>query len=475
MTGRFDSFVIFAEMRTGSNFLEANLNAFASFQSYGEAFNPHFIGYPHAETILGFDLKARDKNPMALLEAIRQVPGHLGGFRFFNDHDPRVLAPILQDRRCAKIILTRNPLESYVSWKIAQETGQWKLTDVRKRKASKIVFDGREFSDFVGRIQEFQISLLNNLQKNGQTPFYIAYEDLQDLDVVNGLAQFLGSDEKLESLDGKLKPQNPAPLSEKVSNFEAVSAALAQLDRFNLARTPNFEPRRGAAVPSYIATPGLGLLFMPVPGGPTESIAQWMSTVAGVSVEGLQTGMTQRELRAWKAAQRPVRSFAVLRHPVVRLHEVFCSRILDNGPGSFRKIRRTLCNRFGLPIPEELGQGDYDLDAHRTAFLAFLDFVQANLNGQTAIRQDGHWANQAGLFSGFAQLLPPDVILREEELPTALAALASTVGAKGNATFAPEQSPAPFALSDIYDDEIETRVQAVHARDYEAFGFDRWR
>ena len=28
MSGKFDSFVVFAEMRTGSNFLEANLNAF---------------------------------------------------------------------------------------------------------------------------------------------------------------------------------------------------------------------------------------------------------------------------------------------------------------------------------------------------------------------------------------------------------------------------------------------------------------
>ncbi len=44
----FDYFVVFAEMRTGSNFLEANLNAFAGLTCHGEAFNPHFIGYPNS-------------------------------------------------------------------------------------------------------------------------------------------------------------------------------------------------------------------------------------------------------------------------------------------------------------------------------------------------------------------------------------------------------------------------------------------
>lgn len=41
---RFDSFVMFAEMRTGSNFLEANLNAMPGVTCHGEMFNPHFIG-----------------------------------------------------------------------------------------------------------------------------------------------------------------------------------------------------------------------------------------------------------------------------------------------------------------------------------------------------------------------------------------------------------------------------------------------
>ena len=83
-----------------------------------------------------------------------------------------------------------------------------------------------------------------------------------------GLAAWLGCGAQLEALDKSLKKQNPAPMSEKVSNHEEMAAALARLDRFNLGRTPNFEPRRGPAVPTYIAAAEAPLLYLPVKGGP---------------------------------------------------------------------------------------------------------------------------------------------------------------------------------------------------------------
>lgn len=137
MANNFDYFVVFAEMRTGSNFLEANLNAFQSFECFGEAFNPHFIGYPNCDEIAGVAQHTRDADPMQLIKAVRDVPDKMGGFRYFHDHDPRILDVMLDDPRCAKIILTRNPVDSYVSWKIAQATGQWKLTNVKRRRIAR--------------------------------------------------------------------------------------------------------------------------------------------------------------------------------------------------------------------------------------------------------------------------------------------------------------------------------------------------
>ena len=215
----FSSFVVFAEMRTGSNFLESNLNAFPGITCHGEAFNPHFIGYPNKSAILGVDQETRDNNPEILLEAIRTRSDGLGGFRYFHDHDPRVVDLLIDDASCAKIILTRNPVESYVSWKIAQATGQWKLTDMKAHKSGRALFDENEFSSHIEALQKFQLMLLRRLQTQGQTAFYIAYEDLQSVEVMNGLARFLGVDDRLDALDKSLKKQNPEPVAAKVSNL----------------------------------------------------------------------------------------------------------------------------------------------------------------------------------------------------------------------------------------------------------------
>ena len=63
MLAKFDYFVIFAEMRTGSNFLESNLNTLDGVSCFGEAFNPHFIGYPNRTEILGISKEAMPTRP----------------------------------------------------------------------------------------------------------------------------------------------------------------------------------------------------------------------------------------------------------------------------------------------------------------------------------------------------------------------------------------------------------------------------
>jgi LPS sulfotransferase NodH len=473
MERTFDYFVVFAEMRTGSNFLESNLNAYRDLSCHGEAFNPHFIGFPNRKDLLGIRLDERDGNPLRLIGAIKGAPG-LAGFRYFHDHDPRILETVLDDPRCAKIILTRNPLDSYVSWKIAQATNQWKLTDVKRRKEAQARFDADEFSDYVATLQGFQITLLNHLQRRGQTPFYLAYEDLQDLGVMNGLARWLGVTEELQSLDKSLKVQNPGSAADKVSNPEEMERAVAELDRFNLTRTPNFEPRRGAAVPSYIGAVNTPLLFMPVTGGPVPEIRAWLAGLDGVDAARLHAKMNQKQLRQWKRSMTGHRSFTVIRHPAARAHHVFCQRILSTGPGSYLKIRETLRNSYKMPLPENDPDDSYTLARHRAAFEAFLDFVKANLAMQTSIRVDAAWCSQSSVLASFADVALPDHVLREEELPELLVGLAESVGARDVAAPPRAAADTPFALHEIYDDALESLVSSVYTRDYAMFGFGRW-
>ena len=85
---------------------------------------------------------------------------------------------------------------------------------------------------------------MHALQISGQTAFYIDYDDVLDLDVLNGLAAFLGVPARLEKLVFRFKKQNPEPIEEKVANPAEMRQALATVDWFNQTHTPNFEPRR---------------------------------------------------------------------------------------------------------------------------------------------------------------------------------------------------------------------------------------
>lgn len=475
MQSRFDYFVVFAEMRTGSNLLEAHINTFPDLCCHGEAFNPHFIGYPNKTEILGVTQAMREGDPARLIATIKSDSDAMGGFRFFHDHDPRAYDICMDDPRCAKIILTRNPAESYVSWKIAKETGQWKLTNVKRRKEAKARFDAAEFDAHVERLQAFQMVLQRDLQKSGQTAFYIAYEDLNDLEVINGLARYLGSDAQLEELDSALKIQNPQALSDKVSNFDEMTAALSGIDRFNLTRTPDFEPRRGPAVPHHVIALHAPLMFMPIRSGPVEAVQAWLAALDDTTPEGLRTRLNQKLMRQWLRQTPGHRTFTVLRHPLARAHSAFCTCILNRGPECLPEIRRTLRNFHKLPIPGAGPDETWDRRAHHTAFVAFLEFLRANLRGQTSVRVDANWASQSAVLQGMAQFALPDVIIREDEMTLQLAALAKQAGYPGAAAPPASAPDQPFALADIYDDEIEALICDIYQRDYLMFGFGAWR
>ncbi len=467
----FDCFVILAEMRTGSNFLESNLDAFPGLKCYGEAFNPHFIVDPKHKDLFGVSQAARDADPQRLFQVMKANTAGIPGFRYFHDHDPRVFDMVMNDRRCAKIVLTRNVVESYVSHAIARETNQWRLGDMKNVRTAKVRFEPEAFEKMLLARKAFQEKILRALQVSGQTAFYIDYEDIQNLDVINGLARFLGEDSQLKAFSGKTKKQNPQALADKVTNYAQMETALAGIDHYDLGRLPNFEPRRGPVVPTYIAGDKAPLLFLPIPGGEGARLRTWLARLEATEPGKLIDGFTQKTLRHWKRAHPGHRSFTVLSHPVARLHRTFCRHFLGDGPQVYSEIRRALRKVYKLPLPQP-GEA-YDKDAHRAAFLAFAGWVQGNLNGQTSIRVDGAWASQAKVIQGFGNFLLPDHILREDRLAEGLEMLTNEVGL--NAAPLPAAPPdAPFTLGDIYDDAVEKAVKSAYQRDYMQFGFGPW-
>jgi hypothetical protein len=252
-----------------------------------------------------------------------------------------------------------------------------------------------------------------------------------------------------------------------------MQASLADADRFNLTRTPNFEPRRGAVVPSYVAGSQAPLLYVPLKGGPEDTVLDWLGRVDGSGREGLISGFSQKELRKWKRERPGHRSFTVVRHPVARAHHTFCNKILGTGPDSYPKIRRSLIKRYGLVLPDDPAQG-YDIAAHKAAFLGFLQFLKGNLNAQTAIRVDAYWCTQFQAIQGFGNFALPDRIVREQDMSVELPELAALVSSASDQMPDRATEDVPFGMADIYDDAIEKAARDVYQRDYVMFGFDRW-
>lgn len=463
MPGAFTSFVILAGMRTGSNFLEANLNALPGVLSHGEVFNPHFIGKKDVTELFGITLAAREANPKPLLRKLRAETPGLSGFRFFHDHDPRVLDIVLADPACAKIVLTRNPVDSYVSWQIARATGQWKLTDAKRLKSARAHFDEDSFRDHLAAAQAFQLHVLNALQTSGQTAFVLDYEDLTSLEVLNGLAAYLGVEGRLKAVDDTLKKQNPEPLEAKLENPQDLADAVARADLFALARSPVFEPRRAAAIPHVVATDRAPVLFFPVRSGPDAQVCDWLSGLGG-----LVQGFDHRTLRQWKRDHPGHRAFTVVRHPLLRAHVAFRDRIVS---GQLAEHRRTLIRAYKARLPDP-GQPFADPQAEREAFLVFLNYCRLATSGQTGNRVDPHLASQSAIVQGFAGFHPLDLVIREDRLSPALAFLAAEIGVTPPPAPAPD--PAAQALAAIWDESLETAAAEAYARDYTGFGFTRW-
>jgi hypothetical protein len=462
--GRFHSFVVFAEMRTGSNFLEANLNAIPGVKCHGEAFNPYFIGGENKQELLGVDMAAREANPRNLLMAMRQQTKGLSGFRYFHDHDPRVFDMVVDDADCAKVILTRNQLESYISWKIAKESDQWWLANTKHLKTVRPVFDLEEFRARIEVLQQFQVRLLHRLQVTGQTAYYIDYDDVLDLRVLNGLAAFLDVPGRLEALDFRFKKQNPEPLIDKVSNPSEMQAGLAKLDWFNLTHSPNFEPRRQAAVPQYVASVTAPLLFMPIKAGPDVQMRKWLHAFGAV-----ENGFDRQTLRRWKDAHPGQRSFTVLRHPLARAHAAFCDFMAKEWMPELRPYLKRV-HKHQLP-PKGKGYGS--AAEYREGFLVFLEMTKHILAGRTELKLPTHCATQGAFLQGFGTIQSPDIVLREDRLASGLAYLCADVGVECP-DLPPSPEKLPFDLAEIYGPDLEAAARDTYWRDYSGFGFGDW-
>ncbi len=470
---RFDYFAVLAGMRTGSNLLEESLNAMPGVVSYGEVFNPHFFGRPDVQSMFGLSMAARESDPVRVIGAMRASTDKMPGFRLFYDHDPRAIDQVLNDDRAAKIVLSRRPVDSYVSLKIARKTGQWWLGDMTSARAAKVPFDAAEYVEFLNTLSAFQTHISHRLQVTGQTAFNIIYEDLADLDVLAGLGIFLGSGGPPDPEKVRAKVQNPTRVSERLTNARQAEDALRDISTPDIGHMPHHEPGRGPGLKYFRACRAAPLLYMPIRGAGNDPVPDWLKSIDPTGE--LETGMTQRDLRRWKRAHPGHRSFTVVRHPLARAHDSFCRYLLPPDIENYADVRASLIENYGVPIPSDGIDDAYDLSSHRAAFQGFLEFLRGNLGGQTTLRVDNTWATQAVLIHAIGQFSIPDRVARGDTLKNDLAEIASDAGISADGPEADFDVTAPFDLKDVRTEEIEAACEAAYRRDYMMFGFAPWR
>ncbi len=467
LTPRFASFVILADMRTGSNLLQSYLSAVPGVVCHGELFNPSFIDQPGQDRAFGIDLALRDADPLRLLEASRQV-APLTGFRLFSDHDPRVWDHVLADPTCGKIVLSRNPFEMYLSFKLAQATDQWRIFTVARRKTARVRFDPEEFAAFVDRLHQSRRALIHRLQTSGQTAFFIHYDDLTDRSVINGLLAWLGLP-PLAELPRVLKKQNPEPPARLVENPDDLHEGVRRIDWFALSRLPHFEPRRPPILQTAFAAPRAPVLFLALRGSVEGELVPWLTALDGEKPEAVLRGFDPMRLRAWREGHARRVSFTIVRHPLLRAYLVFTRRVLT---GDLAVVRDHLVRLFGLSLPK--AAVGLSVEEMRAGFLAYLRFCKASLSGQTGLQPWPAWASQAALLEALAEVGGPDHVLHEERLAAGLRFVAAEAGCECPLlpdTLGPKP---PVPVQAVLDEVIVAACKDAYARDFERFGFVDW-
>lgn len=470
----FTYFAIFGAMRTGSNLLERSLDSYDGLKGLGELYNSVFVGKPKGEPLLGVTLEARNRDPVAFLRrVIAETPG-IPGFRIFQGHDARMIDYIARDPACAKIILRRPAVDSYVSLEIARETGQWMLTNEENRRLVKVRFDPAEYEIYRDELDAYYAMIRRKMRAAGQAPFEIAYDELRDVELLNGAAAFVGAKTMLSAAPQKIQRQNPVAWADKVTNPEEMEAYFASRPGAGGGepRTNMHVPARFSALDELVASRGFSLIYAPVAGAGAESVRRFIrkaEAASGVGGKPLATGLKGAHIA--RRRRRGGFVFTFIRHPALRAEDVFHRRVVAGGKHALTSVQALLAEQYGAPSQAEMAR---DAAAREVGFDAFIAFIGDNLAGRTAIREDALWASQTGLLAEYAREAPPDFIGRCENAAQDGAFVLSRLGV-GDMTGALAQEfasdVAPEGAGGLITPIREARLMEIYARDYARLGY----
>jgi hypothetical protein len=233
------AFLLVGMMRSGSNFLERQLNLLPDVRCHGELFNPAFVGFSHEasgrpEGYKRDDTAARNGDEEAFISRVDQAcDRRIIGLRLFLDHSAHMTARLLHDPNVAKSVLSRNLLEAYISLETARETGVWLTTESAKAPPKPVKVEINKLVTFALRQSLYYNDVQTVLHQTGQRYLQVDYNEIKDLAKLNEIARFIGSGHQFDTVSEPIRKQNPGSLEERILDFPKL---LEELKRRQLAR-----------------------------------------------------------------------------------------------------------------------------------------------------------------------------------------------------------------------------------------------
>jgi len=196
MTTRF---VILAAPRTGTNTLVAQLCAQPDIWCHGEILKRGKVPIKRpGEKLKEKLLKLREQDFDAFLArafTLSKSRPHCG-FKILLAHlNEQNTPPILDDPGILKIVLFRsNILANYASTLTAKETGAWNPQNMSKTQRPLVEFRPARFKQFRALYEERYRGIFERLAANGQNPFRLHTDELNNASRIEALLAFLGAE-----------------------------------------------------------------------------------------------------------------------------------------------------------------------------------------------------------------------------------------------------------------------------------------
>ncbi|MEM7744320.1 MAG: hypothetical protein AAF409_11495 [Pseudomonadota bacterium] len=471
-------FAIFAAMRTGSNLLERTLAELGDTTCYGEAFNPAFIGGPRCHYMMGWNLARRNADPLGFLTQLRAAAeGSIPGFRVFDGHGRVLMTHALADPMCRKVVLRRDPLESYLSLKIARQTGQWMLKNPRRRIAARVQFDASEYADYTSGLEAHYAWIDAQLTAAGETAVRVDYAELQEHAKLAEIARYIGSAGTLPEHQ-PIARQNPQNLAEKVSNYKYMCETLD----ISPGALPTPKPR---SVPAIRLAPSAQLACAEIPGPAFEVAISLLYRFERRSYGGRSLSYTQLQRESREGTYAPRWSgeetadgrvvFAITSHPAIRIVGLFNAALF--GPDRrVSPVRQHFLSRYRA-LPE--ASADMSPEDLAQLLAEYLDMVSSARHGSGAVFMDDCWREQSILLDACQAQASVDRVADIDDLDDLVGWLAARLNVPALppshiADVLRRALPQDLPAGAFMTDEIGRRLSALYSADFVRFAYPLW-